>query len=636
MHRRANENLTAAFPRQCVFEARETPRTPAAFHASLRLLQPLGRGDVVEDLSSYAHRPLTFMARYVRRRPLEHAVILMAVVAAVGCSIGTQYGVKFLVDTLSQARADHRAAWLAFAFLFSLIAADNLLWRVATFVASGTFVRVTGLLRRDLFRHVTGHSPAYFSRRPAGTLTSRITATSNAMFTVENMLVWNVIPPCVATIGTVFLVATVSVEMAAVLLVVGLLVMVGMYRIARAGRRLHHEFAHKAADVDGEMSDILSNMALVASFDGLRREHRRFDATLGREMMARRRSLYYLERLRLIHALTTVALTFVLLAWAIVLWDQGKATTGDVVLVSTLGLGVLHATRDLAIALVDVIQHIARLSEALTTLLVPHELRDHPHARPLNEARTSVAFSKVHFDYPDGRAVFNDFDLRIQAGERVGLIGGSGSGKSTLIALLQRFYDVQGGRILIDGKDISRVTQHSLRRLIAVVPQDIALFNRTLRENIRYGNPRATDSQVKAAAVAARCDGFIDELPNGWDTVVGDHGVNLSGGQRQRVAIARAFLKNAPVLVMDEATSALDPDSEEAIREAMARLMQGRTVIAAAHRLSTLRNFDRIVVLDQGHIVEDGAPGELIESTGIYRRLVEREITRLALVPSAA
>jgi ATP-binding cassette, subfamily B, bacterial len=368
----------------------------------------------------------------------------------------------------------------------------------------------------------------------------------------------------------------------------------------------------------------------------LRREHRRFDAALGREMKARRRSLFYLERLRLIHALTTVALTFVLLAWAIVLWSQGQATTGDVVLVSTLGLSVLHATRDLAIALVDVIQHTARLSEALTTLLVPHELQDHPQAQPLNAARTCVTFSNVNFDYPDGRSVFNGFDLRIGAGERVGLIGTSGSGKSTLIALLQRFYDVQSGRISIDGQDIACVTQHSLRKVIAVVPQDIALFNRTLRENIRYGNPRASDAAVKAAADAAQCEDFIQALPKGWATVVGDRGVNLSGGQRQRIAIARAFLKDAPVLVLDEATSALDPDSEETIRKAMARLMLGRTVIAAAHRLSSLRNFDRIVVLDRGCIVEDGAPEKLIENKGVYRRLVEREIARLDPVRRAA
>jgi ATP-binding cassette subfamily B protein len=297
---------------------------------------------------------------------------------------------------------------------------------------------------------------------------------------------------------------------------------------------------------------------------------------------------------------------------------------------------VLHATRDLAIALVDVIQHIARLSEALTTLLVPHDLQDHPQARPLQPASTAVAFSKVRFDYPDGRRVFDAFDLNIHAGERIGLIGTSGSGKSTLIALLQRFYDVQGGRIMIDGEDISRVTQHSLRKFIAVVPQDIALFNRTLRENIRYGSPFAADQEVKAAAIAACCDRFIGELPNGWDTVVGDRGVNLSGGQRQRIAIARAFLKNAPVLLLDEATSALDSTSEETIRQAMARLMRGRTVIAAAHRLSTVRNFDRIVVLEQGRIVEEGPPDELIRSTGAYRRLIEHEIARLSPVRSAA
>ena len=593
-------------------------------------------GDVLQNLSDYAHCPLKFMARYVRRRPVEHAVILSAVVAAVGCSIGTQYGVKFLIDTLSQSALDHRGVWIAFALLFSLITADNLLWRVASYVASGTFVRVTGLLRRDLFRHLTGHSPAYFSRRPAGTLTSRITATSNALFTVENMLVWNVIPPCVATVGVIALIATVSVKMAGMLLVVGSLVMLGMFRAARAGRQLHHEFADKAAAVDGEMADVLGNMALVASFDGLRREHRRFDAALGREMMARRRSLYYLERLRLTHALATVALTFALLAWAIMLWDQGKATIGDVVLVSTLGLSLLHATRDLAVALVDVIQHIARLSEALTTLLVPHDLQDHPQARPLQPTSTAVAFSGVRFDYPNGRRVFDAFDLSIRAGERIGLIGISGSGKSTLMALLQRFYDVQGGRIMIGGEDISRVTQPSLRKLIAVVPQDIALFNRTLRENIRYGNPFAADCEVKAAAQAAHCEVFIGELRDGWDTVVGDRGVNLSGGQRQRVAIARAFLKNAPVLVLDEATSALDSDFEEAIRHAMARLMQGRTVIAAAHRLSTVRSFDRIVVLEQGRIVEEGPPEELMRSKGAYRRLIEHEIARLSPARNAA
>ena len=377
------------------------------------------------------------------------------------------------------------------------------------------------------------------------------------------------------------------------------------------------------------MVDVINNMPLVRAFHGFRRERRRFDETVDREMTARRRSLVYLERLRLLHAGSTIVLTIALLAWAIVLWQRGGATTGDVVLVCTLGLSVLHATRDLAVALVDVTQHMARLSEALATLLIPHELRDHPKAASLTGRSASVVFENVGFRYPDGHAIFESFNLRLEAGQHVGVVGPSGAGKSTLFALLQRFYDAQSGRILIDGHDIARVTQESLRQSIAVVPQDAALFHRSVAENIRYGRPEASDDELLEAAIAARCD-FVETLPEGLDTMVGERGVKLSGGQRQRIAIARAFLKDAPILLLDEATSALDTESEEAIREALGRLIRKRTVIAIAHRLSTVRSFDRIVVLQGGRVVQDGPPKQLMRRNGLYRELVEREITRLS------
>ena len=582
-----------------------------------------------DDLCRFADRPFAFLARYLRARPASHAAIVALVLAAVGCAVTTQYAVKFLVDTL----AGHAAAsgvWLAFLLLTALIAADNLLWRVAGWIASSTFVGVTGDLRRDLFRHLTGHAPSYFIERLPGMLTSRVTATSNAVYTVENMFVWNVLPPCAGTVGAIAFVLTVSGPMAAVLVVVALIVVVAMFRLAAAGKPLHHDFADKAAAVDGEMVDVIGNMPVVRAFGGIMREHKRFDGTLDREMGARRRSLRYLERLRLLHAVVTVVLTIGLLAWAIVLWQRGAATTGEVVLVCTLGLAVLHATRDLAVALVDVTQHMARLSEALATLLVPHELRDHPEATPLVRRGASVAFDDVSFSYPDGRKVFTHFNLRLAPGQRVGLVGRSGSGKSTLLALLQRFYDVQRGRILIDGQDVSRVTQHSMREAISVVPQDISLFHRSVMENIRYGRPNASDADVLQAAVAAKCRDFIEDLPDGFATLVGERGVKLSGGQRQRIAIARAFLKDAPILLLDEATSALDIDSEEAIREALGRLMQERTVIAIAHRLSTLRSFDRIVVLQEGRLHEDGPPDTLMRRKGLYRELVMREMNRLS------
>jgi ATP-binding cassette, subfamily B, bacterial len=586
----------------------------------------------MEDACRYSDRPLAFLARYVRRRPIAHAAIVTAVVAAVGCSVGAQYAVKILVDTLAAGADAARAsdAWLGFVLLAALIAADNFLWRVASWIASYTFVAVTGDLRRDLFQHLTGHAPSYFADRMPGTLTSRITATSNAVFTLQNMSVWNVMPPCMATLVAIGFVATVSLPMAAVLMALAGILVVAMFHLAAAGWPLHHEFANRAAAVDGEMVDVVGNMPLVWSFCGVGREHSRLDATIDREMAARRRSLLYLEKLRLFHAVVTVVLIIALLAWAIMLWQNAAATTGDVVLVCTLGLSILHATRDLAVALVDVTQHLARLSEALATLLVPHRLRDHPQATSLVRSGASVGFENVDFCYPDGRRVFRDFSLRIERGQRVGLVGQSGCGKSTLFVLLQRFYDVQGGRILLGGQDVVRVTQESLRSAIAVVPQDISLFHRSIMENIRYGRPDASNAQVRAAITAANCEDFIEKLPEGAATIVGDRGVKLSPGQRQRIGIARAFLKDAPILLLDEATSALDSESEEAVREALDRLMGGRTVIAIAHRLSTLRNFDRIVVLQSGGVCEDGPPQVLVQSKGVYCNLVRREVARLS------
>jgi ATP-binding cassette subfamily B protein len=583
----------------------------------------------MDNLSGYARRPFSFVMRYLRQRRAAHLVIVSAVVAAVACSVGTQYGVKNLVDGLTAGSSHANAVWLAFGFLMMLIAADNLLWRVASWTASFTFVGVTGDLRRDMFRHLTGHAPSYFSDRLPGMLTSRITATSNAVFTVENMFVWNVLPPCIATVSAILLIGTVSVAMSAGLIVVAGIMLFAMFRLAAAGKPLHDEFADKAAAVDGEMVDVISNLPLVRAFCGLSYEHDRFDATVGRELDARGRSLRYLEKLRLLHAVVTIILTIALLAWAITLWQQGGATTGDVVLVCTLGLSILSATRDLAVALVDVTQHVARLTEAIATLLLPHELKDHPEAEPLIRSGAAVSFNNVAFHYPGGSQVFEKFSLRIQPGQRVGLVGQSGGGKSSLFALLQRFYDIQRGSVTIDGQDISRVTQLSLREAISVVPQDISLFHRSIMENIRYGRPNATDDEVLRAAIAARCD-FIENLPEGMDTMVGDRGIKVSGGQRQRLAIARAFLKDSPILLLDEATAALDSDSEEAIREALSRLMRGRTVIAIAHRLATLRNFDRVVVLQGGRIIEDGPPDILVQGKGPYRELVAREMGRLA------
>ncbi len=584
--------------------------------------------------------PLRFLRHYVRNHPIGHAIVLISVVAAVICSVSTQYGMKRLIDaiatgnTTSHAPAAMAAVWAAFAVLCGLIAADNLLWRIGGWAAAHTFVAVTGDIRRDMFAYLTSHSPSYFAERLPGALASRISASATAAFTIENTTSWNVLPPCIAVLCAIGFIGSVNPLMAGVLVLMAMVLGAIIYALARRGTPRHRAFASAAAGVDGELVDVIGNMGVVRAFGATLRERRRLDTTVGMEMGARRRSLLYLEKLRLIHAVMTALLTAGVVGWGILLWQRGQASVGDIVLLTALAFTILHGTRDLAVALVDLTQHVARLEEAIGALLVPHELPDRADAPPLKVGAGRVEFDHVRFAYPGRPAVLRAFDVTIAPGQRVGLVGLSGAGKSTVLALLQRFYDVQDGRVLVDGQDIRDVTQESLRQAMAIVPQDVSLFHRTVLENIRYARPEASESDVLAAAEMAHCRDFIEALPEGFETIVGDRGVKLSGGQRQRLAIARALLKNAPILLLDEATSALDSESELAIQAALDRLMRGRTVIAIAHRLSTLRSFDRIIVMDQGRIVDDGSPDELAARPGPYRELLRKQ--RMDGIPAAA
>ena len=591
----------------------------------------------VENLPSLRGRPLAFLYSYVRRHPAGHLTVLISVLVAVTCSVSTQYGMKHLIDIVATGQlAAGDKVWDAFALLCGLVAADNLSWRVGGYAAHRTFVAVTGDIRRDLFRHLAGHAPTYFAERLPGALASRITSTANAAFTVENTGAWNVLPPTVAVVLSICFIGSVNLALAGTLMAIAAAMGAVVFALARKGSERHRDYATKAAAVDGELVDIIGNFNVVRAFGATFREQARIGDRMETEMASRRHSLYYLEHIRLIHAVLTAILTAGVVAWGIVLWQHGQAKVGDLVLITSLAFGILHGTRDLAVALVDLTQHVARLDEAISALLTPHELNDLPDAQPLPAGPGEVSFEQVRFAYPGRPAVLKDFDLTIAPGQRVGLVGFSGAGKSTVLALLQRFYDVSGGRISIDGHDIRDVSQKSLRTVMAVVPQDISLFHRSVMENIRYARPDASEADVLAAADMAHCRQFIEAMPEGFETMVGDRGVKLSGGQRQRLAIARALLKNAPILLLDEATSALDTESEQAIQQALDRLMAGRTVIAIAHRLSTLQSFDRIIVMDKGHIVDDGSPAALAARPGPYRDLLRKQRMEPAVTAAAA
>ncbi len=339
-------------------------------------------------------------------------------------------------------------------------------------------------------------------------------------------------------------------------------------------------------------------------------------------------------RLNTLFALTLTILNSLLIvttgAFAIVLWRYGYVGVGTVAMALPMTMQIISASGWVAWQITDIFENIGVVQEGMLTIARPHTLVDRPDARSLKVSRGEIHFENIRFGYGRETGLIDDLTLDVRQGEKIGLVGRSGAGKSTLVNLLLRFFDLEGGRILIDGQDIAGVSQESLRAHISMVTQDTSLLHRSIRDNIRYGRPDASEAEIVAAAQMAHAHEFILELEDwkgrrGFDAHVGERGVKLSGGQRQRVAIARVILKNAPILVLDEATSALDSEVEAAIQSSLGTLMQGRTVIAIAHRLSTIAQMDRLIVLDRGRIVEEGSHAELLRRNGHYAALWRRQ-----------
>ncbi|WP_454911541.1 ABC transporter ATP-binding protein [Stutzerimonas chloritidismutans] len=566
-------------------------------------------------------RPVAFLWHYICARPWHFGGLLALIIGAASCAVAVQYGMKLLVDAMAQGTADRGSAnvWWPLGLFIGLIVTENVFWRLGGWLGCRTVVASVVDIRVDLFKHLTGHPMRYFTEHFAGSLGNRISAVGQAAGAIYGGLAWKIVPPIVDFLGAVVVLLTVDVRMAVALIIFVAIVAVLITGFGIRGRYKHQRFAAQSARVGGELVDAVSNVWTIKAFSARDREAERLAHEIGYEARAQRRSWMYLEKARVMHDICLSVMAGGMLIWAINLWIGGQVTAGDVVLVSALTFRILHGSRDLALALVDTTQQIGAIDDTLRIIVQPHGLDDSDNQLMLAEG--DITFERVGFSYPDRSAVFEGLDLHIPAGQKVGVVGSSGAGKSTLINLIQRLDDVQSGRILIDGQDVRSVSQDSLREKIAVVPQETALFNRSIRENIRYGRPEASDEEVTEAARSAFCDGFIRELPQGYDTLVGERGVMLSGGQRQRLGIARAFLKDAPILILDEATSALDTQSEGEIQAALNLLVHNRTVVAVAHRLSTLASFDRIIVLRDGRIVEDGPPQELRRHGGEFDAL---------------
>ncbi|MCK2052723.1 ABC transporter ATP-binding protein [Methylobacterium sp. 37f] len=573
---------------------------------------------------------LAFLVRQWCTRP---GLLLGLVAAIVGSTLADVFLPLFagrLVDALSAADRDAGRwdALVAFAAMGGLGLLTLGLRHVAwTFVVPLSLSTMQAVAQAG-FQRVQRLSTDWHANSFAGSTVRKVSRGMWALDGLNNTLLLELLPAFVVLLGTMVLLGVQWPLMGLVigfgsLVYLAVVVLLAIQVIAPAAQ-LSNVWDSR---LGGALSDAVGANAVVKAFGAEARE----DARLGR-LLAKWNRRTHRTWMRITWSITAQFALLLLLRTAIVgtalwLWWTGDATPGDVAYVLTTYFVVHGYLRDIGDHINRVQRGVNEMEELVALDAEPYGVADRPDATPLTVQGGTIGFDRVTFHY-DGHAtpLYRDLSVQIPAGQRVGLVGRSGSGKTTFVKLVQRLYDVTSGHVRIDGQDVAAVTQASLRAHIAIVPQEPVLFHRSLAENIAYGRPGASAEDIARAARLANAHDFIARLPKGYGTLVGERGVKLSGGERQRVALARAFLADAPILILDEATSSLDSESEALIQEAMERLMRGRTAIVIAHRLSTVRSLDRILVFDRGCIVEDGTQADLLgRSEGRYRALFERQ-----------
>lgn len=477
-------------------------------------------------------------------------------------------------------------------------------------------------IRQMCFDYTIKHSYSFFANNFTGSLVQRIGRFARSFERLNDTLFFNLIPLLVNIIGVILVVYIQNHTISYILIGWTGVMIIFNYFFQRWKLRYDTIVAKADSATTANLADAISNQNTIASFAGFKKESRNFRQITDNQSELQK-TAWNIGLLKDGLQVAFIFLAeFLLFYYAIKFWEKDMITIGTFVLIQVYIINLGHRLWDFGRVIKNIYESFADSKEMVEILETPYEIKDIINAKELKIKNGEIKFENVSFAFHQTRMVLQDITMNIRGGEKIALIGPSGAGKSTMIKLLTRMYDLTSGTIKIDGQDIKEVLQDSLRDNISLVPQDPILFHRTLIENIRYGKEDATDEEVIEASKLAHCDEFIDVLPLKYETFVGERGIKLSGGERQRVAIARAILKNAPILILDEATSSLDSHSESLIQDALDRLMQGKTTIVIAHRLSTIRKMDRVIVIDQGKILEEGNHNNLINKDGsLYKKL---------------
>lgn len=535
---------------------------------------------------------------------------------------------KQLINLLSEAKSGdtHILLFSAILIVMNFIVFDNFTWRGVGYIKYKIIPLILTRIDRALLSYTLNHSHEFFAQNMTGTLSKQIFHLIDG----SEKIISSSVPHILRAVSLLLVAFIFAYGVNPVFFKILILWSIAFFGISLFMSKqltfLSEKQAEKESVLGGQIIDSLSNSFSVRLFMRKKYEIDRREQAFSDYVKSYQKTGRYTVIMHTVQGGLIAIMAAFSIFFLINLYEQNMSTIGDFALILGLSMETGHMMWFTMYEVDALNKEIGRCRQSLSSLLVPIEIQDKLNAPDLKCVSGKITFDKVTFYYKDSKSLFEKESISIEAGQKVGLVGYSGGGKSTFVNLILRLYDVKNGAVLIDGQNITDVTQDSLRKNIAMIPQDSSLFHRSLMENIRYGCLSATDEEVIMAAKKAHADEFISALPQKYDSLVGDKGVKLSGGQRQRIAIARAILKNAPILILDEATSQLDSVTENLIQESLLELMQNKTTIVIAHRLSTLLHMDRILVFDKGKIVEDGIHSELLAKGGLYKHLWDAQV----------